>query len=179
MFMSISGVVIYMFFGQISLIYDSMRGVAIIAVVPIDYEDELSVWMNWRELLDGEELEYNETIEFWLLEDSVFPRIGYVSWRSLYRDNEKLRIVYFSYTETPIAMIRRVYSSVEMRTQSRIVRTNAFQYMGPSPQKIEVYYLHNLHRLQRRIARLSDEDFDVLRENATLLWQGTFNIPIE
>jgi len=168
----VGGLSAFLFMGQIAFRFEHLVRVFVIAAVPED-SDELSIWLNWRELPDGDELEYNETIELWLLADSFFSQNEHVFWWTLYREGEIIRVVYISITETPITAIRRAYFHTQLRTQSRYVRTNAFQDMGYPQQRIEVYYLQNLHRLRRRIDRLSDEDFDALRAEASFVWRGT------
>jgi len=188
------GLVAYLFLGRVPLWFNECSRQAVIVAVSGGHSvyDQYGtpIWPNWRYLFDiGEcepnefeelwELEPNELTELWLIIDSFFSRESHVSWRNIFRDGEHIRVVYISFTETPITMIHRVFFSDRLRTQKRFLQTTAFQGIEHTPQTVEVYYLRNLHQLQRRIDRLSDEDFYALRMGATLVWSGVVGVARE
>ena len=115
-----------------------------------------------------------EFVELSILVDSFLDRTGHAVGRTVYRDGQSVRVVYISITETPISFIQvRIFN----RRETPIVfsPTTAFNNIE-LPQMVEIYYLRNLHRIQRRIHRMSDEDFDALRKEDMQIWSGVIRV---
>jgi len=145
----------------------------VVATVEVYWSD----WPNFRVLYDGDKLEYEESIELWALIDAFYAQRSYTIGRSLYRNGEKIRIVYMLRTETRLSLIHRRFRP-RLLTRSKPIRTDALQDIGYGQQTIEVYYLQSLLYYLETIEELSDEEFDALREEASFVWRGTFDIPI-
>ena len=145
---------------------------SIAATVNVDWSD----WPDFRVLYDGDKLEYKESIELWVTIDAFYIQRGYAVGRTLHRNGEDIRVVYMLRTETRLSLIRR--RLVTRFTQARYSRTDALRDIGYGNQTIEVYYLQSLRHHLETIEELSDEEFDALREEASFVWRGTFDIPI-
>ena len=98
---------------------------------------------------------------------------GHADWRTLYRNGESIIVVYVSITETPFSLMRSRFSRVLSGT--RRVPIAALDGII-LPQRVEVYYLQNVHRIKRRSDRLSDEDFDALRSDGVPIWSGEIRL---
>jgi len=161
---------------QISLpLHEHMRPeseFSVVATVEVYWSD----WPNFRVLYDGDKLENDESIELWVTIDAFYIQSGYAVGRTIYRYGENIRVVYMLRTETQLSLIRRRLRP--SLTQARPSRTDALQDIGYGQQTIEVYYLQSLHYHIETIEELPDEEFDALREEASFVWRGTFDIPI-
>ena len=149
-------------------------------IFAVSEDNDRRLTPQWPQCCDpwySETLEPYEVAELWLSICTFGSQSGHVNWRSLYRDDENIRVVYFSITETTISVIHREILNGRdgrLRTQSRFHPITAL-YGIELPQRVEVYYLRNLHRRQRRINRLSDEGFDALRLNAVRVLNGVID----
>lgn len=162
----------FLFLGQIPLmprLYPK-RAVVIHAVLE---EHDGSGRQVRRELHDSDKLEYGESAALWLVIDSFGPQRTHETWRTLYRGEESVLVVYFNVTERPISLIRR--RLFQIQTQNIAISTAAFEGID-FPQGVEIYYLHNLHRIQRRINRQSDEYFDAQKTSGTPIWNGLLRV---
>jgi len=146
---------------------------AVVATIEVDWSD----WPDWRWLDSDDEPEYGESLELWVVIDSFYVQSGYAVGRTLYRNEEKIRVVYMLRTETQLSLMRRRFGPTRL-TQMRFSRTDALQNLGYGQQTIEVYYLQSLRHHIETIEELSDEDFDALRTEASFVWRGIFDIPI-
>ena len=179
---SIVGSIVYTLYAflsssEISLpLFEHMRPeweFTIAATVEVDWSD----WPDFRVLYSGDRLEYEESIELWVVIDSFHVQRGYAVGRTLYRNEDKIRVVYMLRTETQLSLMRRRFGPTRL-TQVRYSRTGALQDMGYGQQTVEIYYLQSLRHHLGTIEELSDEDFDALREEASFVWRGIFDIPI-
>ena len=169
----------FLFFGRISLPYYERPewGIGHFDIVAISGTETWGWPDNYRILSDGDKLEYDELIELWVYVDSFGSQYGHAVGRTLYRDGERIRLVYISRTETPFSLMRRRFWAARLATQEFRSRMDALQDIGHGQQTIEVYYLQSLYRQRRRIESLSDADFDALRADGSFVWRGTIGIP--
>jgi len=175
----ISGLSMFLFFLRISLPYHerSDRVIGHITVVAIS-EPEIVGWPYYnRTLYGGDKLEYGESIELWVFCVALGTQSGHAVGRTLYRDEERVRVVYITRTETLFSLLHRWLLHRRSFISDIATRTDALQDIGYGHQAIEVYYLQSLHRQRRRVGRLSDEDFDALRTDSTYIWSGIIEIP--
>ncbi|MCL2275958.1 MAG: hypothetical protein FWC16_13625, partial [Defluviitaleaceae bacterium] len=95
--------------------------------------------------------------------------------RDLYRDGERVRVVFIHKTETLWDSLFFNIEAVNWSNGGSFTGTSIygddFQTAHPTPKRIEIYYLpvRNIVRL----GNLSDESFDAQRANATRIWAGT------
>ena len=95
-----------------------------------------------RHLYNGAKLKYGESAELYVHLDHTFTQRSHATWRTLYRDDESILMVYINITETPFSLLRREYYHLftgGIRTQSRPAPTTAFQNIDSFPQNIEIY----------------------------------------
>ena len=178
MIVIIGGLYVFLLSTRISLPFpDEVHWVHRFASVTAISEPDSWGWPRYHRILsDGDELEYGESIELRVYYDSFGTQYGHAIGRTIYRDGERIRLVYISRTETLLSLMRRRLSP-NMRTHYRITRTDALQDIGHGQQTIEIYYLQSLYRQRRRIESLSDADFDALRAYSSFVWRGTIWIP--
>ncbi|MCL2575108.1 MAG: zf-HC2 domain-containing protein [Defluviitaleaceae bacterium] len=111
---------------------------------------------------------------------------AHISARSIVRDGQNIRVVFFTVTQAPIARL--------LPRAGNYASFWGYKLHGDvfhEPQMIEVYYLHlrpsirdnlaipptpntptGILRMYNRIDEMSDENFDNLRHNATLVFSG-------
>ena len=136
----------------------------------------VSEWPHYRILNDSSQFKYDESLELWIHVDSFGTQYAHAIGRTIYRDGERVRLVYITRTEKLLSLTRRRFLP-NLRTQEMRAQTDALQDLGYGHQTIEVYYLQSLHRQRRRIERFFDADFDALRADGNFVWRGTIEIP--
>lgn len=94
--------------------------------------------------------------------------------RTVKRDDNNVRVVYYCYTKSIwdslfIDSDLQIYSESGRSTGTDIYGDN-YQSMDYKPQMVEIYYLprRNLYEIDR----LSDVEYDRLKENCELIWNG-------
>ena len=198
----VGGTAIYLFFGQLPSLSSENRYIGrtismLVRLDDCDFEDyyiysyfpllkELHARANEgdsilrsRHLYNGATLKHGESVELRIGLDRYFSQRKHVNWRTLYRNDESVLIVYFNITEPPISKLRREYYHLftgGIRTSPAQTPTMVLQDIDHFPQSVEIYFLQNLHHQQRRINRLTDERFDELRANAVPVWNGVIGI---
>ncbi len=99
--------------------------------------------------------------------DECFESYG----RTIYRNGQKVRVVYYCYTKTlwnKLFLCNREDLFTQITTGA--IYGDSLYQEKYEPQLREIYYLpmRNLNRLEK----LSDDEFDAQRKNATLVWNG-------
>ena len=175
----------FLFFWQIPLSVQHQeaqylyRTIARIHAARYEQDEDGWEWRNSRILMDNDKLEHGESIELVIIVDSFFPQNTHETGRTLYRDGGQVHVIYVSITESLITALHHEYLALTtggIRTQPRPFISDALKNIEQFPKKIEIYYLQNLHRQRRRIQRMSDEQFDQLRESATQVWSGVIGV---
>jgi len=183
---AIGGLTAFLFFSQKSTVtdeYNIMYHPYRVAMIYAMSEDPDIPEHYLRRILYGGDtltsneltLKNNETIYLSQFINRVATNYtSHVFWRDLYRNGESIRVIYLNVTETPFSLIRR---RLRYTWWSRyyFVTTDALKDVN-LPQRVEVYYLSDLHRMRRRIDGLSDDYFDALREDAMPLWNGVIRL---
>lgn len=94
---------------------------------------------------------------------------GDVVKRTVTRDGEEIKVYYYCYRET---LWDSLFADPELYRggEYRPINSNGFDTGDYEPQMREIYYLpaKNLDRLEK----LSDEEYDKLREKSVLIWSG-------
>lgn len=94
--------------------------------------------------------------------------------RNMKRNDEDVWVVYYSYCKSLWDSLFYDADLSEESESGSVYGTNiygdAFQSKNYKPQMREIYYLPmtNIHEIEN----LSDEEFEALKENATLVWKG-------
>jgi hypothetical protein len=89
--------------------------------------------------------------------------------RNIYRNGERIRVVYFNYTQTPVVRFLQNHTNMNSRTTGSIFNSQ-LQGFYFGPQTIEVYYLPDLHNIIHTITEFCY--FDGFRENGVPVWRG-------
>lgn len=164
---------------QVPLSFDSENmGVKIFQVAPIPDKDGNISWEDVDQLdfstsqavLEGD-YEVINLIEIYY--QQIFCTSQRTCARTINRDGEAVRIIYYCYTESLWDhLFLKTESSdwIYGRTYDSSLYGNQYQSPDYKPQMREIYYLpvRNLEHLNK----LSDEEFDLQRERATLVWKG-------
>jgi len=95
----------------------------------------------------------------------------YLNVRDIHRDDEDLRLVFFSFTHTPF--IRLLYSRPVGRVRGGGWMSGFSQHeLYGDTRLYEIYYLPNLHNIWDVLHNMPDEDLDALRRDGILVWRG-------
>lgn len=91
--------------------------------------------------------------------------------RTIYRNGQKVRVVYYCYTKT---LWNKIFfnENEDLSTQVTTgdIYGDSLYHENYEPQMREIYYLPS--RNMNTLEKLSDEEFDAQRENAVLIWDG-------
>lgn len=97
---------------------------------------------------------------------------GYSSGRTINRNGEKVRVIYYCYTKTLWDSLFIDSDLLEYSESGSAYGSDIYDYESRDykPQMKEIYYLPmvNLYKIDN----LSDEEYDKLREKCELIWSG-------
>ena len=119
--------------------------------------------------------DYEYIMEQLVIKEQGFANISSsATGRSINRNGETVRVVYYRYTKTPWNSLFIDYDLTDYTSSAWWSGTDiygdSYGSVDYEPQMIEIYYLPV--RELSRLNNLSDEDFDALRENGALIWSG-------
>lgn len=137
---------------------------------------------HWRLLYPGDALRDGEQMqeELMLRTAGFSHRYIHIYGRTIYRGGERVRIVFYSYTESPLQRFLRTALNWDDGADGRTWHFEMHgMYIGT--QQIEVYYLPGLHRLLEEepgyfpTMPLSNDEFYALLNDAVKVWYGTMS----
>lgn len=130
----------------------------------IDFETSKEIMAGKHEVLDLVQTIYD--LDFRVSESS--------NARTINRNGEKVRVVYYCYNQT---LWDRLFFDIFNKgyhvkgNNCNYIYGSDYQSTDYKPQKREIYYLPMSN--MKRLEKLSDSEFDVQKEDATLVWEGT------
>lgn len=173
---ALAGFLIFAWNYEIPLPFDGYRMSVEVRPAVVVTDDEGRVGLKEIADIDDEELEeYDEIIDVvGISHKGLYQITQSMVGKNISRNGEDVRVVYYCHGKTLWNSLffdgdLVDYSEAGWGTGGPIYGEN---YLSPDyePQMIEIYYLpmRNLYKIQT----LSDDEFDSLREKATLVWSG-------